>query len=627
MKLHTAKVIGLNSDQRAALSYCDVLDDENAFLAILQLSCDDAFTKGRQILSELSEFYFDFEGSGSEKINATFSQVESKLGKEGTFDLLIASISGKVLYLIGQGQVDIYLKREGKLSSLFTASNQKQLISGFLNEEDRLLFSTRNLINFLGTDLSKILSLQVESFEEEISNRLTAAEFEDQGVAGLLIELQSKEEEVIGHSAAKVSSAQIMENPLKSRALKADFTLVKKFLASFWNLIPKKPSSDQYLSYDKPKFFLLRIVPKSGKGKLILALFLIFIIAIFAVYQYKTSKQKQKEKEISLLITQAQSDLDSAKIDKDSNPVSAKDKINSAKDKINQALGKDANSESAKKLKDQIEQDSASILKEFAAQELPLYLDLDLIKKSFRAEQMSLSEGKLLLMDTGTRTMAVVDLAKKGQQIIAGPDQIGEASVFSINSGLAYSYSKDKGVERIDVTNQKATNVAKSDKDLGSIKDIAGFASNVYMLDTEKNKIWKYVPVTGGNSEKQEYLAASVKPDFSNSIRMRIESSVYIMNTDGEMLRFTKGAKDSFSYSNLPSGIKNPKSFFTSSDVDNLYLLDSGNSRLLVLSKTGEFKSVYQGSRFASASDVVADEEAKKVYLLDGGKIYSMDLK
>lgn len=630
MKLRTAKVIGLNSDQRAALAYSEVQDDENAFLSILQLSSDDAFTKGREALTELSEFYFEFEGSGADKINATFAQVEEKFGKEGQFDLLIASISGKILYLLGKGQLDIYLKRDGKMSSLFSTGKEGQLVSGFLNEGDRLLFSTKNLIDFLGDDLSASLSLPVESFEEEISNRLTLAEFEDQGVAGLLVELEKeKDPETEGSGEVHLP---VEGSALKGRVLKSGLMFLKKIPAFLLRLIPKKSSQDQYLSYEKPAFFLMKFIPKSAKAKLLLALFLIFSIAIFAVYQYKTTKQKQKENEIKSLITQAQSNLDLAKTDKDSNPVSAKEKINSAKDKIGQALTKDPKSEAARKLKDQIEQDSASILREFEAKELSLYLELDLIKKNFNSVQMALSEGKLLLMDNGTKTMAVVDLAKKSQQIIAGSDQVGDASAFSINSQFAYSFAKDKGVEKIDVSNQKAVNIAKPDKEWGSIKDIAGFAGNAYLLDTGNpsagsGRIWKYVPAQGGYSDKQEYLAASIKPDFSNAVRMRIESSIYVMKEDGEMLRFTKGNKDNFSYSNLPSGVRSPKSFFTSSDVDNLYLLDSGNSRLLVLSKTGEFKSVYQGARFGTASDLVADEEAKKVYLLDEGKIYTLDLK
>ena len=108
---------------------------------------------------------------------------------------------------------------------------------------------------------------------------------------------------------------------------------------------------------------------------------------------------------------------------------------------------------------------------------------------------------------------------------------------------------------------------------------------------------------------------------------MQIESSVYVLKKEGEMLRFTRGDKDNFSYEGLDKPVKDPKSFFVSSDTDNLYLLDSGNSRLLILTKTGVYKGQISGDKFAQSSDLVVDEKGKKVYLLDGGKIFQVDLK
>jgi len=61
MKLKVAQVIGLNTDQKAAQVISSPQDADNSFFAVLELKCDDAFTKGRQALTELSDFYFDFE--------------------------------------------------------------------------------------------------------------------------------------------------------------------------------------------------------------------------------------------------------------------------------------------------------------------------------------------------------------------------------------------------------------------------------------------------------------------------------------------------------------------------------------------------------------------------------------
>ncbi|MDP3758197.1 MAG: hypothetical protein Q8Q86_00605, partial [Candidatus Daviesbacteria bacterium] len=365
--------------------------------------------------------------------------------------------------------------------------------------------------------------------------------------------------------------------------------------------------------------------PRSGRGRLAVAAILIVIIALGAGYQYKSGRDRVKKLQLIQTLQEAKDDFNAAQGLASLNPLEAKKKLDSAKDKVNSALSLKPNDTEAQNFKNQIEKESSSILQELSISQFPLFLDLSLIKKNFRAVQMSLSGEKLLLLDPVSKTLVVVDLTKKSNQILAGSEQLGDASFASLNGGLAFIYSKDKGILRIDTTNSKITAVSKQDSEWGEIKDLYGFGSNVYLLNS--GQVWKYVATSDGYSGKREYLSKTTTADFSNALRMQIESSVYALKSGGEILRFTKGDKDNFSYAGLPSGVKDPKSLFTSSDVDNLYLLDSGNSRILILTKTGSYKGQITGDKFATATDLVVDEAGKKVYLLDGSKIYSVDLK
>ncbi len=601
MKLKIAQVIGLNTDQKAAQVTSLVQDLDNAFFAVLILSCDDAFTKGRQALSELADHYFEFEGSSAEKLTETFKEAEKKfVGSD--FDLLLSSVSGKVLYLIGKGQIESYLKRNDKLSQLLSVGIAAQLISGFLQEEDRLLLATKSLLSFLGDDLHKSLNLPIETFENEVSDRIGSQDLEDQGLAGLLLEVEAKVEDIPSLPVQIKEETPIYEYKL---------SLLKTILSKFKSFLVKLKS-----------FF-----PGSNKGRLFLGVILILIIAMGVGYKYKHTKDQQRKALFNQTLQGAKDDLGSAKGLATLNPAEAKNKLDSAKDKINKAIAMDSKNVDAANLKKQIEQDSSAILQQSQASDFPIFLDMDLVKKNFRALQMSLSSGKLLLLDPAVKTLVVIDLSKKSNQILAGSETLGDANVSSINGGLAFVYSKDKGVLRIDTTNQKITTVAKKDSNSGAIADIYGFGGNIYMLDKEKNQIWKYLATSEGYSDKREYLAKGANADFSDALRMQIESSIYVLKSGGQILRFTKGDKDNFGLAGLPTSVKNPKSIFVSSDTDNLYLLDSGNSRLLILTKIGGYKGEITGEKFGTASDLVVDEKGKKVYLLDGSKIYSVDLK
>lgn len=621
MKLKIAQVIGLNTDQKAA-QVSSVEREENTFFTVLELSCDDAFTKGRATLSEIEDFYFEAEGEASEKLNATFSEFEKKLSEECEFSLGLAVISGKVLYLIGRGAIEVYLKREGKLSPLLSVGTSSQIISGFLSEGDKLLLTTKSLVSFLGPDLGKAMDLPVDGFEEEVDSKIGASDLDNQGLAALAVEIE----------------AEIpLQNPEISPLPATEEEKIEEVgHQEFGEDLPKKTRINLKNSLGSVLSLFRRLgsyFPKSGRGRLILAVILIIIIVAGVGYKYKSGRDRAKQMQFNQLFQQAKDDFNAAKGIASLNPAEAKTKLDSAKGQVDKALSLKPKDQEAINFKKQIEQDSASILQQSSVSDFPLFLDMDLVKKNFRATRMSLSGNKLLLLDSGVRTLVTIDLTKKSNQILAGSDQLGDAQQASINGGLAFIYSGDKGILKVDTANQKITTVSKKDNDWGKIVDLYGFAGNVYVLDTGKKEatsggqIWKYLPTPDGYSAKRNYLNSGVKADFTGALRMQIESSIYVLKSGGEILRFTRGDKDNFSLGGLDKGVKDPKSLFVSSDTDNLYLLDSGNSRLLILTKTGAYKGQIGGAKFATATDLVVDEKNKKVYLLEGSKIYSVDLK
>lgn len=610
MKINIAQVIGLNTDQKAAQVISQSRNGDNSFFAVLDLSSDDAFTRGRQTLSELSDFYFDFEGSAAEKLNATFKEAQKKFtGVE--FSLLLASVSGKILYLIGQGSVEVYLQRMDKMSPLLSAGTPSQLISGFLESRDRLLLATSSLTAFLGDDLTKSLKLPLQSFEEEITDRIGTSNLENQGLAALLVDSEEEEVEMPVLEEDQPSSYESAAPATKANLLLAAKSAATSVLQKVWA---------------QKKYF-----PQSGRGRLIIAVVLIVVIALGVGFKVKAGKDARIEAEFSRALQEAQEAFATAKGLAILNPVEAKGKLDVAKDKVNLALSLKPDNTDAQNLQKQIETESGSILKQVEVSQFPLFLDMDLVKKNFRASQMSLSSGKLLVLDPVVKTLVVVDLAKKSNQILAGSETLGDAKTASLNGGLAFVYSEDKGIQRVDITNSKLAPVSGKDEDLGKILDIYGFAGNVYLLDSGNppagGMIWKYLPTSEGYSGAREYLNEETLADFGSAVRMQIESSIYVLNKDGGMLRFTRGDKDHFSYEGLDKGVKDPKSFFVSSETDDLYLLDSGNSRLLILTKTGSYKGQVTGDKFAQATDLVVDEKGKKVYLLEGSKIYQVDLQ
>lgn len=603
MRVKIVKAIGLNTDQQAAQTAVLVRDNENIFLGVLSIISDDAFTKGRQLLSELGEGFFNPDSlnledslNAGEKLIKIFSLAREKLAGAEKVDLLLGSISGKVLYLIAEGDVVALLKRDINISPLLQIGQSASLISGFLKEGDLIYLSTTALKEFLGDNFEKSLEMDIDSWEEEITSRIGAAGVND-GLAGLLSYVQPEPK--------KEEEKEVFEKedhtpglPLKER-IKIGPILNK----------------------------LSGIFPRSGKIRLILGVILLLVVLAGVGLKIKNSQDRAQVLAFKQQLQEAKANYEAALGLKNLNPKEAKEKLDSSKAKIDQALVTKPGDPEAVELKKKIEADGDSILQQFKQAEFPVYLDLNLIKKDLKPSKMSLSVGTLLLLDDQSKSLVSIDLSKKSNQVLAGSSQLGEARSASLNGSFAFVLSSDKGLIRVDATNKKTTVIAAKNEDWGEIVDISGFASNVYLLDIKNNKILKYVPTSSGYSDGQDYFSKDTKADLSGSLRMQIESSVYVLKQGGEILRFTKGVKDNFSLSGLDKGINNPKSIFISSDTENLYILDSGNSRLVVTSKIGEYKSQYGGDKFAIASDLVVDEKGKKVYILEGSSIYLMDLK
>ncbi|PJA49210.1 hypothetical protein CO169_02625, partial [Candidatus Shapirobacteria bacterium CG_4_9_14_3_um_filter_39_13] len=161
------------------------------------------------------------------------------------------------------------------------------------------------------------------------------------------------------------------------------------------------------------------------------------------------------------------------------------------------------------------------------------------------------------------------------------------------------------------------------DETWGEIVDIEGFTGSLYLLDSQ-GEIWKYPAIEGGFGEKQKWLQQ--KADFSSAVSLAIDGSLWVLTQDGQILKFLQGQKDSFALSGLNKPFFEPRALFTDFDSQNLYVLDKGNARIVVLSKNGEYQAEYHWSELNQAQDLVVIEAEKKIFCLLGNKIYLMEM-
>ncbi|GAH46423.1 unnamed protein product, partial [marine sediment metagenome] len=109
-----------------------------------------------------------------------------------------------------------------------------------------------------------------------------------------------------------------------------------------------------------------------------------------------------------------------------------------------------------------------------------------------------------------------------------------------------------------------------------------------------------------------------------DSESIAVDGSVWVLNKDNSISRYYAGKyQETLKLDFFPE----PKDFskiFTLSGLSYLYLLEPGQSRMVILNKTGQIIKQFQSEKFDNLLDFAISEDGKTIYLLNGLKVYQI---
>jgi hypothetical protein len=169
---------------------------------------------------------------------------------------------------------------------------------------------------------------------------------------------------------------------------------------------------------------------------------------------------------------------------------------------------------------------------------------------------------------------------------------------------------------------------------------IAIFRSNLYVLDTGANQIWRYVPPAGESAYStapEEYFNSGVLPDLSQAVDFGIgeDGAVYILFKDGITRKYRRNVQSiaeelPFNYNNNPPGaLISGAGLFVYNDpaASSLLVLDEKNQAVYETSWSGRYQNGYRPRNLPTAfrdfKGVYADAVVRNnVYVIAGNKLY-----
>jgi len=130
-----------------------------------------------------------------------------------------------------------------------------------------------------------------------------------------------------------------------------------------------------------------------------------------------------------------------------------------------------------------------------------------------------------------------------------------------------------------------------------SPRALATYQGNLYVLDRGHKNIYKYIP-TGDDYQQApaDYIDVSADINWDNAVDLAIDGYVYILFSDGSVMKFAGGEPQPFAQEGLYPPLENPVGMYARADTDSVFVMDGDGTRVVEFSKEGKFVRQYRAA-------------------------------
>ena len=158
-----------------------------------------------------------------------------------------------------------------------------------------------------------------------------------------------------------------------------------------------------------------------------------------------------------------------------------------------------------------------------------------------------------------------------------------------------------------------------------SFADASLFGTRLYLLDTASNQIYRHTQEGDVFGEGTAWLSGS--HDLSNAVAMSIDGNIWVMKSNGQVLKFFGGTKEDFELSTIEPALTSATELYTDEASEHLYILDAQQARIVKYTKDGKFVAQFTSPQFTQMIDFIIDEANNKAYILNGEQIMEISLE
>jgi len=580
----------------------------------------DVVTSGRELLARLHEEYFGkTEGTSFNMLKSAVQKVLDEFGSLwGSIEVAAVVSSKDALYTVVGGGSQAAILRNGMYAKILVSGKGEVVAaSGYPKENDVLIIGSKTFfVNF--TDGVIKAALEAESPEAAIEQMAPSVHTKsDEGTIGVVIMKFSQESaffqsEAIAPQTSEEKKAVDEGRTIKMGGSSLSSTLKEKFksltLANFKkrSFYLRKDSGDEAVSQKRKVTFTVGVI----------LLVLLFLSIGFGM---KQKNVRDKARNYEGRIFEAQSKINDAVNLMEADPAQARLLFSEGASITESLRAEGIKDKQLDEVVALLNEKKAAVLGEYEV-EAQDFLDLSLLSSGFVGDSLSSSEDKFFILDKNGKKIVSSVISTKKTQVVAGPDQLEGVLNFSSYEDRVFVMKAD-GIYEVGDELKKVI-----EKDWGEAL-FASYAGNIYLLDKTEGMIYRYVGSGKEFSTKQKWLGADVAPDFSKIATMTIDGTIWVLSESGKIAKFSLGSPQAIGSLVVYPPLTTLTSIYTNGEAKYVYLLDNQIGRIIVLAKNGVYKAQYYSDKAKGASALIVSESEKKLILLSGAKLYSIELK
>lgn len=567
--------------------------------------------EGRELITRLHEEYFgDEKLSVFDALRASIEKVTLEYNQsnpEKQVQIVAASYTNDTVYAAVSEGMQASIFRNNILANILIGGSSVTSASGYPQKGDIFIIGTKSFFDLFpeGVIRATLSSSSLEAASEAFAPKIHASEdSSDIGAVIISFSLANGGEEV---------TQDVTQNIEKEEARK---NLFFGPVQSFKKLLGRIPARKIYVRESEETAEGAR----SKKTAMSVGAILLILLVISIVFGIKQNRQRVFRLSYQEKLTQAQHSYDEAQKLFLLEPIRARELFIESKKLVGEMVSQGIKDESLVLLQKNITEGRETMLGEYEASP-QLFIDLSLVSSGFAPSEIIASTEKLLALDGTQGKLITIALDTKKTNTVAGQDQVKGATKSAIFSDNYYVLLSD-GIYKVGDKKERVI-----DKDWSDNALIYSYAGNIYVVDKQESSVYRYSATQDGFGAKYSWLAPGIDIDLSNSNTIAIDGSVWLGSTTGKITKILQGSPANFEVKGVDPTIGRVDSIYSNEELEDVYVLDTNTSRLVVLNKDGTFKAQYVSQQLSAAKGMVVSGTKKIAVFLEGDKLYSIELK